>query len=324
MAQFTIYRSSDGSAPTLSGTAGELVNLLDKCLVAGYGAKSAAGWTKPLTGTNKAAFKQGAGNGFYLRVQDDAPGAAGAAEARLRGYETMSDVDTGTGLFPTVAQAANGTFARKSNTASGATRSWIVVADDRTVYVFVLTTDVANNYFTFAFGDFYSLVTSDGYRTFIIGRSLENTATIAVDWLLSLGSVIATGATSNNWVARNYLGTGTSVAIQKVGNTWAGNAPTSISAGVGIVPFPNAPDGGIYLNPIYIADITTAPANHFRGRLRGLWQLENDSASLGDGDVFSGVGELSGKTFLIIRLVGTGSTGNGVAIIETSNTLDTN
>ena len=38
----TIYRSTDASAPVLTGEVGKLVDLLDACLVNGYGAKSAA------------------------------------------------------------------------------------------------------------------------------------------------------------------------------------------------------------------------------------------------------------------------------------------
>jgi hypothetical protein len=40
-----IYRSTDGSAPVLTGQAGKLTDLLDAILVNGYGSKTAAGWT---------------------------------------------------------------------------------------------------------------------------------------------------------------------------------------------------------------------------------------------------------------------------------------
>jgi len=171
MAAPTIYKSTDGSAPTLSGTAGDLVNLLDKCLVAGYGAKATAGWTKPYVGTNKASFRQGAGNQFYLRVVDDASGAGTGKEAKTVGYETMSDVDNGTGLFPTAVQLATGITVRKSLTADATTRAWILIADDRTFYLFVLTADIGNTYYAFGFGDIFSLLTGDGYKTVIIGRN---------------------------------------------------------------------------------------------------------------------------------------------------------
>src|SRR5262245_26448894 len=132
----TVYRSTDSSAPTLSGTAGDLVNVLDKCLVAGYGSKTAAGWSKPFTGTNAAVFRMGGGNQFYLDVNDNGPGAGTGQEARVRGYETMTAVATGTGPFPTVAQLAAGIIVRKSAALSGTTRAWVMVADDRSFYLF--------------------------------------------------------------------------------------------------------------------------------------------------------------------------------------------
>ncbi|MGE3907973.1 MAG: hypothetical protein AB7K36_01385, partial [Chloroflexota bacterium] len=52
-----IYRSTDSGAPVLTGQAGSLLNLLDKCLVDGYGSKAAAGWSRPYTGTNKTAYR---------------------------------------------------------------------------------------------------------------------------------------------------------------------------------------------------------------------------------------------------------------------------
>jgi len=92
----------------------------------------------------------------------------------------MSDADTGTGAFPSDPQSAltaDSLVCRKSNTADGATRSYIAYADERTIYFFCQTGDIAGVYFAFAFGEFYSFVESDAYRTMIIGRITENLAT---------------------------------------------------------------------------------------------------------------------------------------------------
>lgn len=58
----TVYRFDDAGAPTLSAAAGALISVLDACLVNGYGAKPAAGWTKAFSDTNQAAYRQGAGS----------------------------------------------------------------------------------------------------------------------------------------------------------------------------------------------------------------------------------------------------------------------
>lgn len=322
MAQFTIYKSTDASAPSLSGTVGSLVALLDACLVTGYGAKSAAGWTKPYTGTNKAAFLQGGGNGFYLRVQDDAPGAAAAREARLTGYETMSDVDTGTGPFPTAAQGAGGVamaVARKSNTADATARAWKVFADDRTVIAFVLTGDTAGIYYCWMFGDIYSAVPSDGYRTMLIARTAENATSRANEVLAQWVGLTSAGAFQ--FIARSYLGTGSSVILGKHGEQ-AKNSGTATF--VGTLAYPNPSDGGLYLSPIWLHDPTTAPTPSIRGRLRGIWQFLHAITNVTDGDTVSGMGDLAGRSFEFIKSVSDPASNTIVFAIETSNTLDTN
>lgn len=321
MAQFEIYRNTDASAPVMDGTVSALIDVLDGCLVNGYGAKAAAGWTKPYTGTDLAAYLQGAGSGFYLRVNDAGPGAGGAKEARIIGYETMSDVNTGTGPFPTAAQMTNGLFVRKSVAADATARDWIVIADDRTLYVFIkseVAVGVAGFWLAFGFGDFYSVVNSDAYNCMIIGRITENSATTTVDKLdvLNSGGII-TGNVTGNYVARAYTGTGGSLVVGKVGNYGLSASATQLN---GVMAYPNPSDGGMYISKVWIVDVTTAPANSVRGWLRGFWCFLHPIASVADADTVSGTGDFAGKTFLFIKTSGN----SGVYMIETSNTLDTN
>lgn len=319
MAQFTIYKSSDGSAPSLSGTANSLRALLKACLVDGYGAKAAAGWTEAYTGSNKAAFQGGSGVQHYFRVQDDAGGTGGAREAQVRGFETMSDVDTGTGPFPTNAQSAltsNSLIARKSTTADATVRDWIVVADDRTCYVFVKTGDAANIYLGFAFGEFYSLLPSDNYRSFLIARTNENNGTTTNENLDRMQFNL-TAASTGHYMPRGYTGLGSSVQFGVHGDAAKSNSGTTM---LGAVPFPNSADGGLYLSRIWIHDPTTLPVNGIRGRMRGLWHFLHAIASVADQDTVSGVGDLAGKTYLFIKTSGN----SGVYSIETSNTVETN
>ena len=57
----TLYRSTDPSAPVLTYAAGAMDALLKACLVDGYGAKAAAGWTRTVldAATYKYAYSQG-------------------------------------------------------------------------------------------------------------------------------------------------------------------------------------------------------------------------------------------------------------------------
>ena len=97
-----------------------------------------AGWEEVFTDTGVGVFRStviGPGSTrFYYRVSDT---ASGGSPGILRGYETMTDVNTGTGPFPTVAQVSgNGLLIPRSTTSSPA--EWIAVADQRTCY-FVLS-----------------------------------------------------------------------------------------------------------------------------------------------------------------------------------------
>lgn len=312
----TVYKSTDGSAPTLSGTTGSLVALLDACLVTGYGSKSAAGWTKPYTAASKAVFRAGGGTQFYLDVDDAGPGVGTFKEARMRGYETMTAVATGTGPFPTAAQLSTGIICRKSATADATARAWILIADDKTFYLFVLTGDSAGVYFAFGFGDFYSTLSGDAYRCMINGRASENVATATTENLdkVQYGGNTFTASTGF-YVSRAYTGAGGALAMVKQGDNqlFAGTSEAGMS---GSLPFPNSTDGGYYITRVPISE----PSGRTRrGWLRGFWHFGHAVGSVVDTDTITGSGDLAGRSFLIIKSGGNSS----VYVIETSNTWDT-
>ena len=189
----TLYKSTDASAPSLTGQTGSLVALLDAILVNGYGSQTAAGWTIAYTGTSKRDYKQGSGsNGYYLDIDDSGPGAGSFREARLRGYEAMTALATGTNAFPTSAQATNGVACRKSTTADATARPWYCVADATCFYLFVDTGDFTNPSYSMAvhFGDFFSYKSGDTYNTILIGRNAENTGGAGSEALPGLSPIV--------------------------------------------------------------------------------------------------------------------------------------
>ena len=306
-----VYQSTDVGAPAYTTadpqpeTTG-FINVLDKCLVTGYGTKAAAGWTKPYTGTNKTAFRPNAGNRLYLRVDDDNAGA-GYQTLDLNGYETMTDVDTGTGLFPSAAITPKYQFRAASYPA---TRPWKIIADDRTVYVL---TDADNNllYGGFMFGDFYSYVSSDAYRTGLFGGTAAGNGGISLlgDLQTTLGASLDASV-----VARDYTGTGAALKVGRHGDLIK-EGTTEL---LGLIPYPNAADNKLWLSPVYIHE-TAGPT--IRGKMRGFWQWLHPIGGIADGDTFPGTGALAGRVFAVIK---SESTGRGVFIIETSSTWDTN
>lgn len=339
----TVYRSSDGSAPVLSGTAGTLITVLQKCLIDGYGSQTGAGWTY-LTGFtnpsgNVGVFQAGTGsNGYSFRVNDnaarvgttdEAAGTPTALQARIRGYETMNLITDPTGTpnpFPTIAQNASGFFIRKSASVDANARNWIVVADARTCYMFIATTDVASSYIAWMMGEYYSFKTSDAGRSIVMGMSTESAATATLDPLNNI-QLRMTSSFSNGLgrsLARSVNGSagaisGTSVPLIGDGGFNTANA-VDLVLGVGSTNYTNAADSRLYLAPVRVGQATGSTAGDYRGRLRGLWHFGHPIASAADGDTFSGAGDLAGKTFLVIK---TGLNG-GLYVVETSNTWDSN
>lgn len=294
-----IYRSTDTSAPVLTGTVGALVALLDACLVTGYGSKSPAGWTKPFTATNKAVFRPGAGPQHYLDVNDAAPnGTALAREAECQGFETMSAVATGTQAFPA---AVTATAIRKSATADSTARSWFLIADDRTFYLFTNTGDLGGtppSCCGFGFGEFYSLTPSDTKKSFITGRT-ENSALASTDFP-SLTVAALSQSQTGLVVPRIYSGSGGPINCGKQHDNTKNSAGTGLLVGIGVIPYPNTPDGGLYLSEITIHDPTTSPAGHIRGKLRGLVSVHHPVASFNIDDTFTGLGVFASKTYIFL------------------------
>jgi len=314
-----VYRSTDAGAPTLIGSKPQnqsygLINLLTACLVNGYGALPAAGWTRPYydatidTDSPAGAFRQAAGNQMYCRIYDDASGDA-AQIANIRGFETMSDIDTGTGPFPDNVSEPTFWYTLSFHDGSGLARPWKVIADDRTAYVFI---DLANTftYHSFGFGDTYSYVASDGYRTGLFGGSDGFVSSSGFGELTALLS----SKSRAHVMARNYLGAAGAVNVGIHGDVIKQTGTPLI----GRLPYPHPPDNKIWLSPIYIHE-TAQPS--IRGKLRGLWQWLHPTGAIADGDVFSGTGALAGKTFLIIKDLVTAA---GPIVVETSSTWDTN
>jgi hypothetical protein len=287
-----LYRSTDASAPVLTGQVGSLIALLDACLVTGYGSKSAAGWGKPFTGTNLAVFRAPSGVRHYLDVDDTGPDAGAAREARIAGYETMSAVGTGTQRFPA---AGTNIICRKSATADATARAWHLYADDKTFYLWVVTGDIASTAFGMMFGEFFSFLTGDAARTLITGRNTVNAATAVADVLSNAVVSLATAQT-HSACPRSYTGLGAAINLAKTHDHSKTSAGTDVRIGVGVVPYPNPTDGGLYLSDILLSE----SASQIRGKLRGLVSQLHPVASFAQDDIFQGSGPLAGKEYRFV------------------------
>lgn len=295
-----LYRSDDTDAPSgITNAAGSLIAVLDACLVSGYGAKAAAGWSKAYSGTNKAAYRQGNGNLRYLRVDD-----TGTTTARVRGYESMTDVDTGTGPVPTEAQVSGGLYQYKSSSATA--RPWVVVADENFFILWVgsnngtapsITSGITTQYEpAMMFGDFESYVQGDIWNTLIVAAASASMSADAVGGVNAVGAPNAS-TVSGHYVFRAIDQTTQSKAVGK-GSPLVGSA-----IGAAGIAYPSPLASEMALLPLFVVEAysTGVQAGVYRGRIKGLYcPWHGNPAS--HGDTFSGFGASAGKQFILLNL----------------------
>jgi len=211
-----------------------------------------AGWTRAFTGTNKAAYKSSDGGdatGCYLRIDDT--NATATRRGAMRGYISMSDIDTGTEPFP----SSNLYWYKGAD--DNTARPWFIAADSRAFYIGVNP----NNYGDFhGFGDFPSYKPGDIYNCFISGSShATDDATVYADPLTATTFPHVQYTNSSMLVvARNYAGLENSMTkLQTVGCAPFMSASLTSSGyllgigGVGVT-YPHPIDNGfIYGNTFF-------------------------------------------------------------------------
>lgn len=159
------------------------------------------GWTKAFSGTNKAAYHSTTSiTGYYLRIDDSGAYSTGQP---VRGYESMTDIDTGTAPFPTTSQQA--TFNWRRSEHSSGDRQWVLVADDKFFYLFVKNNNSANNFSPMTFGDFSSFDALDDSACLL---TAANTSTPANTYFKPFSELVQqltpTYSSLYKYVAREY------------------------------------------------------------------------------------------------------------------------
>ena len=268
------YADNTMGHPDLDNSNGSLVTLLDELL-------PLAGFSTVYTGTNKRVYQSNdvESNQLLCRIDDTNGG-----NARLRGFETMSDIDTGTGLFPLDTQYNGGFYIYKSNSAS--IRPWRFYSNGKIIYFFIDSTGAATWPGGFIFGDINSFTANDAYGTLISG-SLGNNGT----WNFAL-----LNNASNAVLARAYTQIGASIYTARYSHT----KTSYLGYTGGVQPFPRRADNKLSLWPIEVWD-TTIDA---RGLLPGLWNPIHNG-DIPEGFEFTAIPALFGRT---LKTQNTGST----------------
>lgn len=260
------------------------------------------GWLKVFGSGNIAVYKSGdpASTGMYLRVDD-----TGGVSARVVGYESMTDVNTGVGPFPTPAQVPGGAHWMKSSVVSATRVGWTLAGDSR---YFMLHTSIYmgnstptyDNYVigtTYAFGDVIPVRASGGpFDCVLAGKAASETTNNP-----AYGS-IDNGAVPYNWFPRSYTAVGGAVASHSfpyVGTrtSLASGMDSNATAG-SLGAFPGI-DGSLRLSKRFLTVSGTAnPAP--RADVPGLYTIPQFAVleALAHRTPIAGVGPLVGRNLL--------------------------
>lgn len=186
------------------------------------------GWTKAFSGTNKAAYKSTtSASGCYFRVDDS--GAYNNENGQpARGYESMTDVDTGSAPFPTTSQQSSFNW-RRSTDASG-NRLWALVADDQFFYLFVRIASANTANTVMLFGDINSFDPFDEFACVCSGSSNFISAVSGAAAISSNSPFGGSAPSSGLSIVRPWGATADGADMCYVGNIGGDNSNFSASS----------------------------------------------------------------------------------------------
>ena len=262
------------------------------------------GWTRPYSGTNIAAYRQGgaATHKRFLRVRDSAylTDPDGTARWRVRGYENMTGINSGTGPFPTTAQES-GDGCRYlgpqggSSTANSDPRPWVLVGTPRAFYFMVAHQWDNGGDPSYGLQHPKDVTEAGGNVAVFLGEftGLTKPADVYAYGVPSNYSY-PLGHGSNLYVPRVAAGTGTGTVGNAIGGLANGNG-TCFGA-----PYPSPANGGLTLGAPMVA------VEHFAQTMRGsfpglLTTFENPIANnaIRAGTVLDAIDGVTGRVVLM-------------------------
>lgn len=259
-----------------------------------------AGWVKLFTGTNKAAYKSASPEAFatVLRVDD-----TGTLDARVRGYESMTDVDTGTGLFPTAAQAAgSGGYWAKSGAANATGNRWDFFADGRGFYYAPSSQSGANaasyGQAVYWFGDANPHKSTDVFAACLLSSNSAVASTNSPNY----GSIGAGNSNPASYWTRGIAGIGSAVAAFSLPETGGNGTVSGVDPLLGAFP---PPDGKMRLSR-YLAQESAVIGSGciLRGVFPGLNHVPQSGlyAVFQRGDKITPTGALAGRKLYAVQV----------------------
>jgi hypothetical protein len=249
-------------------------------------------------------------SGSVLRLDD-----TGTTTAKVLGYESMTDVSTGTGPFPMGAQAAN-YYWPKSDAASSAARRWMLFADERAFAIWIAPHGSNQQHgVLFGFGDLASYKSGDAWACMLAGSSSVGVPTTTGAVAECLGYALGSTNAADLFLVRGYAGIGGAVQAKKISAYNAAAAYSGVTAySANTIPYPNPADNSLRLSAVELL----VGASGLRGQVPGVYHTPQVIGSeFQAGMVVAGEGAFSGRSLICVR-VGPpgGTTGVGVAFVD--------
>jgi hypothetical protein len=196
----TVYRSDDAGAPqfTEGMKPSELINVLKKCLVTGYGSKAAAGWSVAFEDApnNQIVFRNSTSlaSGGFVKFW---PRSAGDV---IKGVVNFQAAPFLTSINPDWI-TTNAVGWRCQTGAGNYTKNWVVIATAASFYIFSYgdapknTVQLSTSHYTSFFcGDLHSLVPNDAARfiTMLYPSEFDASLTATPQWSEGLTYILDT------------------------------------------------------------------------------------------------------------------------------------
>lgn len=260
-----------------------------------------AGWQKAFSGTNLAVYRSldPTGTRMFLRVDD-----TGTRNARVVGYESMSDVNTGVAASPSAEQVPGGGWWPKADSTSASARVWTVIADSRTFWLHVHTgtsnKGVAGS--ICGFGDFWSYKSGDPFACALWANSDDQASSSSVSqWAFEFVGARASDS-RGPFIPRSFTGLGGAIECQHAAESYftlAGAAGSALSTNV--PAYPNGPNNALLLARTLLVE----PGVALRGRGRGARiSPQNCHEAFGWRNKIVGQGDMAGRKLMAVKCGG--------------------
>ena len=274
-----------------------------------------AGWEEVFTATNKTALRSSDSGSTRCVLRVDDTGAGSPKYARLRSYESMTDIDTGTGPSPSESVCAGGWYIPKSNAASTAARRWILLADARRAVLMVASDSTyQDGYWAFAFGDAISDKSGDAWHFLTTG--LDGTSYL--DSYAGATAHAPTHRCARCSLQRSYSQVGGAVQCR----TWVPGAIAADSGSNSNPVGPSVVNNAIDVSPILLQE-TLSDAGPVRGRFPGLYHVPLFlGAGYGSKSAIAATQGLAGRKLMAVGTYMVGSGGGQRFFVDITGPWD--